>query len=563
MKNSTHLSRQQSLARSNRQLQLTDNLYKIQPQKSVQINTSAAFSAFKDIISTVPSIAETTERAAIATEFVKPPPPSIAPPPTPNHSTQQLSSLFQIKASNVKSVKSVESHLNASILQVSRSNDGGRLSAKNQPKRLQRNRVQVSSKPSNYALRSQYAAQSVYQEICASPVVRTPRTPAQPLNRAKLIEKPANYEFDFVDCAAKENTPVTVKHFEKKFESAAASKPTPINRIKLEPIQQNQTPSSQLSNIAKKIQQNQQQSAEVPQQTPSSNRFSFSKLTKFVSQSALKVINRRSTGGGSNGSSPDTTASFSSTSMITDDEDSKIESSEKQQTENFYFDCVPIVSRPEQTKPQFQPLQQVQQQSAYNDCIYKSFEQYKEIESKINKSSLSRMRSNASSASREQPTMGVTSIMLKQYKRSNQTASTNNSSAAMSMYQYGMTTGMGTSACLIGAPIVINSATFKKQESSFKSNSMSVQQDSVYDHLNQKPAFIGETIDIKHSSSSKKIVKPVVKSVASLSYPSSAPSKNLTPAKLSSYNCSKSVSKFTAKKVEQELLYESFNDSVF
>jgi hypothetical protein len=542
MKNSTHLSRQQSLARSNRQLQLTDNLYKIQPQKSVQINTNA-FNAFKEIINTVPSISETAERA---TEFVKPQPPSIAPPPTPIQSTP-LTSLFQIKASNVKSV---ESHLNASFVQVSSSSQGGRMATKNQPKRLQRNRGHVNSKPSNYALRSAFASQPVYQEISTSPVTRSPRTPIMPLNKAsgrKIVnDKPANYEFDFVDCA-KENTPVQqpVRHFERKCDSA--SKPTP-NRVKLE---QNHTPSSQMSNIAKKIQQN--QTVEV--QTPSSNRFSFSKLTKFVSQSAMKVMNRRSTGGGSNGSSPDTTASFSSTSMITDDEDSKIDEPEKQveQSENFYFTCVPTEPRPEQPKPQFQ-------QPGYSDNIYKSFEQYKEIEAKINKSSLNRMRSNASSASREQPSMGVTSIMLKNYKRSNQTSSSGNSSG-MSMYQYAMTAGLGTSACLIGAPIIINSATFSKQESSMTKNmSVTSSQDSVYDHLSQKPApFVGQTMDLKQSSN-KKVVKPVVKSVASLNNQSSIPSKNLTPAKVSSF---KSVSKFTQKKVEQELLYETFNDSVF
>jgi hypothetical protein len=555
MKNSTHLSRQQSLARSNRQLQLTDNLYRIQPQKAVQVNTSAAFSAFKDIINTVPSIAETTENcqkaiaaAAAATAspaFVKPQPPSIAPPPTPSQSSQ-ISSLFQIKSFSVKS--SVESHLNASILQVSVS---GQNKSHSKTKRLQRNRIQVSSKPSNYALRSTTAAQSAVYHDIQSPARRTPRASALPFKALgrKIAESPANYEFDFVDCAvtAKENTPVPVKvqvaMFEKKQpEAPLVAKPTP-NRIKLEPIQQSHTPSGQLSNIAKKIQQQQ----EKQEATPSSNRFSFSKLTKFVSQSAMRVMSRRSAGGGSNGSSPDTTASFSSTSMLTDDDndDSRLNDPKQDPNENFYFACEPS---PKVTLQQLQPQQQQQQppkQPGFNDCIYKSFEQYKGIEQKINKSCLSHMRSNAS-ASREKPTMGVTSIMIKQYKKSNQTSSSaGNNFSTVSMYQYAMTAGLGTSsACLIGAPVVINTESFKQQQSSFASSNMSCNsnhssassQSSVYDRLNQNPPPPTPFIDLKPLSSKK----------------------SFTPAKV--FN---SEPKFVAKQVEQELLYETFNESRF
>ncbi|RNA11340.1 hypothetical protein BpHYR1_009311, partial [Brachionus plicatilis] len=102
------------------------------------------------------------------------------------------------------------------------------------------------------------------------------------------------------------------------------------------------------------------------QQSPSANRFSFSKLTKFVSKSALKVMSRKSLG--SSSSSPDT----SSSSMQTEDED-------------------------DQAK-----------QDNFNSNIYTSLEQQKAIENKI--SSIQKPSKACP------PCMGITSLMIKQMK---------------------------------------------------------------------------------------------------------------------------------------------------
>lgn len=141
-KNSTHLERQASLARSNRQLLLTDTRYRIQPQK---------------FTTTVEAVKE------LATPVKANNPPKL--PSTQPPQLAQTPILFQMRKNNNKSVD----------LNSSRIVGSGRFAKSAQPKRLQRNRALVSSKP-NYTLRpranamvtpasSRQRLSPVYQEI--------------------------------------------------------------------------------------------------------------------------------------------------------------------------------------------------------------------------------------------------------------------------------------------------------------------------------------------------------------------------------------------------------------
>lgn len=112
---STRQERQQNLLKSNRQLMLTDNLFKIQPQKLL-----------KDIINTT----------------------------TDKDNTQDAlnNSLYTLKTATANK-------LNESALVSS-----GRFVKSAQPKRLQRNRLHVTQKPACYVSRSTLAS-------CSTPVV--------------------------------------------------------------------------------------------------------------------------------------------------------------------------------------------------------------------------------------------------------------------------------------------------------------------------------------------------------------------------------------------------------
>ena len=203
------------------------------------------------------------------------------------------------------------------------------------------------------------------------------------------------------------------------------------------------------------------------------------------------------------------------------------------------------------------------QEKLYNSSIYSSYEQFKQMEAKINNQNNLRARTNIAHSGKEQPSMGMTSAILKHHKKTNHISNQN-----------GRNTGLCASIMpnfyLIGAPIVFNSTDLVQKESNEKC------QESNYDRL-QRPQFISEYEAKKASTSGPGTTKKIVKSLSSLINPPVSVSKNITPAKLSSYKSS-SVQKTKVnpplsvynkssnnlnKKLEKELLYESLNDSVF
>ncbi|CAF0924721.1 unnamed protein product [Brachionus calyciflorus] len=394
IKSSTHQERQQNLIKSNRQLMLTDNIFKIQPQKQSAL--------FRDIIneSKLNNNDDTTKT-----------------PCTPLY--------------NFKSNKLNDSSINVNF---SSAQANGRYVKMSQPKRLQRNRLHITKKP------------DCYEQPKKLNHISTPIKPSElimNLNGRRLSTDELNKE------------------------NYQSPKCTPLsNNVKKDP----ETPSS-------------------------SNKFSLSKLTKFVSRSALKVINRKSLG--SNSSSPESSVSSSNSSMQTDDEledNSKIE--------------------------------------LFNSKIYTSLEQQKEIEAKINT-----MQKLTKPKQGSQPVMGVTSVLLKKMKQN--------------------TTGITCypNTILVAMPIVFKSENLKENSSN----------EIVYDKLKREQVpFINET------RSSKKMSKPIVKSLSSIQSVFESPKNAFfkvnsnSPILPSSNSCRISIySTKSSAKLEKQLHYESFSEAVF
>lgn len=191
-------------------------------------------------------------------------------------------------------------------------------------------------------------------------------------------------------------------------------------------------------------------------------------MTKFVSKSALKVIGRKSLNGN-------------------DKESTSLNNS---------------------------PAQMQVDEPAYNSNIYTSYEQQQQFEMKLNK----KYGNRYVGVNKSRPVMGVTSVMLKQFKRNNAN-------------QYGlMTTGVCTSVpslYLTSIPIIFNSE-------------MLVDDNNTYDHLD----------------------RPVVTNLTQ-----NKPKNHLsTPSKMSIFSTKSLISCTRANdnelQVEQQL-YESFSQAVF
>lgn len=250
----------------------------------------------------------------------------------------------------------------------------------------------------------------------------------------------------------------------------------------------------------------------------------MSKLTKFVSRSALKVINRKSIGStSSNSSSPDTS---SSSSILTDDDEA---------TRNV--------------RKCLSSARLTDKEPEYNKNIYSSFEQQKQIEEKINKAASKQNILTRNVVRSGQPCMGITSSMLKQVKKQVGSSFTTGISAMPNAY-------------LIGVPIVFNSENLKQHQT----------EEQQYDKLNR-----GEPVPfIQETRINKKLTKPIVKSLSSITAAAAFIAPVASP-KLTSYksttltspvnSCRISVysSRFSPaiNKLEQQLHFESFSEAIF
>lgn len=291
--------------------------------------------------------------------------------------------------------------------------------------------------------------------------------------------------------------------------------------------------------------------ANLPETPTSVNRFSLSKLTKFVSRSALKVMSRKSSVGSasSNDSSNISTDSASSsfsynnnsspgTPLSATDDEERSRVCKKPAAQPIYNELEPV----EVTYP----------------SIYRSLEQRRQIEEKLNRQqamNTATMRGRA-----KQPSMGVTSVLLRQMRQN-----------AGSGAGVGLTTGLfTTNVCLIGAPIV------------FKSEPKPVfdtpdAKPTTYDKLSRVPFLLDDT------KTPKKMSKPIVKSLSSIvSAAYTTPCKSLASNKVapstsnlnsanSTTNCRISI--FSTKKINNfnstghiephQIHYESFSEAVF
>lgn len=225
-----------------------------------------------------------------------------------------------------------------------------------------------------------------------------------------------------------------------------------------------------------------------------SNRFSFSKLTKFVSKSALKVISHRKMSASpqqqqkiaqappspptSPDSSTDSIATLSPTTSTTDEEHQSKKACQHQQ----------------------------QHVTVYTDLdveIYRCEEQRRAIESKLKE-----LKRCAQMQNRLVPKMGVTSVILRQLRRGERRGG------------FSATTGCVPSACLVATPYVFPPSNYRlldvKEEKEVDVESEEEEEEEeerpMYDRLSRVP-FLGEDVVTTKKSNARPVI---VKSLSSL-----------------------------------------------
>ena len=210
-----------------------------------------------------------------------------------------------------------------------------------------------------------------------------------------------------------------------------------------ESYQQKENPKTPVKVIISRFQMQSVTPQSVQPKSASSNRFSFSKLSKFVSKSALKVMNRK-TSSGSMGDSPSSSNSSSPSTSMTED---CVDTGKKMVAENFYNTLeptlvAPVVAQPAQTKP---------------------------IPTRVQT-----LRTNSLSSTAGRPVMGLTALMINRLRKQQQQAGSQYS-------QYGMTTGLCTAMpnmYLVGLPVVFNSSSLAYEQDDTRSI-----QSNCYDRL--------------------------------------------------------------------------------
>jgi hypothetical protein len=316
-------------------------------------------------------------------------------------------------------------------------------------------------------------------------------------------------------------------------------------------------------------------------ETPTTNRFSFSKLTKFVSRSALKVMNRKLSTGSANDSSCSTDASFTSSSSCSNVSSSApvTPSTTTATTTDDDEERTRVIKRSNQQ-------QQVQQQPVYceiepessttttTSLIYKSIQQRREIEDKLAQT-CTLASSVMHRAQMKQPAMGVSSVILAKMRKN-------------APGGYGLTTGLFTSSvCLIGAPVVFQTSAKQHQQQQQQLPQPQSPAETNYDKLTRAP-FLGEEMQQQQQRAPNRAPrKPIVKSLSSIvsaystpckvqSFNKIAPTTTTTSpstvalASQQQKNCRISI--FSAKKLnnynstgrlDQQINYESFSEAVF
>ena len=243
-------------------------------------------------------------------------------------------------------------------------------------------------------------------------------------------------------------------------------------------------------------------SVSPPQTEAKSSRFSFSKLTKFVSRSALKVMNRKTSTDSLGGSIDDSTSSH-------DDSNTSIHNYDEENN-------------------QMHKLAHLQ---ASRNAAFKT--------------SMPQSTAYATNVAKRRPVMGLTALMITKHKQQQQ-------KLTQQYGMYGMTTGMCSmmpNLYLVGLPIVFNTASFRKEDEEKASA-------SNYDRLARvNPANsssnVQEIVTQKQQTPSRLGVKTAPNSTpSSAAYSMSVFSKSASALK-------------SGKQLTASDLYDSISEAVF
>lgn len=446
----------------NHQLLLTDEICRFQPQKnrrSTAINTPNNKENFDFCDS--PSTRRPKVVSIKSTPFV-----------------EADSFMFFKETPRTASTVTKVFQIDTTATPVSKSGGAGRFLKSSQPKRLQGNtRLQNNAKLTSYDLRSSTTSNSYIKNSTAN-------QQQQQLNSANLMTTRSKSNLLDIN-----QTPVRCLT-------------STSNSLLHELITNEQTPAKQQQ-----------------QQQETTSGFSLAKLTKFVSRSALKVIHnsRKSL----DAKRPSSTCSSANTSINTSSSNTSLEeatavSASASASTNIYnyIDENFIINRPPSNG-----------KDATDSCckvvlasIYKSKEQEELFKQKLSQQiSAAKLNSQYySKAGASRPVMGITSLMIRQYKRqhTSSNSNSNNSSSSFNCLATGVYSSTMTGAYLVGMPCVFNNKSSndntESNSISFKSVNYSTSTANNYDHLartnsnQQTSKYLSATSDLGSSIESNK-----------------------------------------------------------
>ncbi len=263
----------------------------------------------------------------------------------------------------------------------------------------------------------------------------------------------------------------------------------------------------------------------------------FTKLTKFVSRSALK-LSRKSLDAisqkkpNSNCSSP---ASSMNTSSCSSSANTSMNNAVVETNENIYnYIDEKFIIRNEQPEPEHQV------------SIYQSLEQEEMFKLRLNQQ-INQMKLQYKMV---KPVMGVSSLMLKQYKKSNQS--------------YQSSIGVYSSSYLVNMPVVFKSEdeysnSSGNSSSSFKSNYST--STNNYDHLSRvQQSTLQNAKNNQRSITTSDLSSSNCSSISKLSSNSST---SLSNCRITIYNGNLVASQDSSSSSSSSAQYDSIQETVF